>query len=50
MEEADQEVASTPTHTDGGAVGIGFVVSTGDLPSDGASDSTGRLLSKFMVR
>ena len=51
MEEAILDVASTPTYTDGGAMGIGFVVSTGDVSSsDGNSDSTNRLILKFEVR
>lgn len=44
------EIVSTPTHTDGGAVGVGgFVLTTAEVSSDGPSDSTGRLLGKFKV-
>ncbi|KAK8400517.1 hypothetical protein O3P69_003288 [Scylla paramamosain] len=41
------EVASTPTYTDGGAVGLGLFQSTGDISSEGGSESTQRLMVKF---
>lgn len=47
VEEAELEVASTPTYTDGGAVGMGFIITTGDVSAEGGSDSTSRLLLKF---
>ncbi|XP_042210477.1 uncharacterized protein LOC121858242 isoform X2 [Homarus americanus] len=42
-------VVSTPskTYTDGGAVGIGFTITTGEFNSEGESDSIARLLEKF---
>ncbi|MPC26647.1 hypothetical protein E2C01_019793 [Portunus trituberculatus] len=43
------EVASTPTYTDGGALGMGYVPPTGDVSSDGGSEPIQRLILKFEV-
>ncbi|KAG0726715.1 Caspase-8 [Chionoecetes opilio] len=46
VEEVTLEIASTPTYTDGGAMGLGFISST-EVSSEGGSDSVSRLLLKL---
>ena len=43
------EVASTPTYTDGGGLGMGYVPRTGEVSSEGSSEPIQRLMAKFEV-